>query len=64
MIQRPQFSFVTVFGTAKLYPYNQKEVLKWATQIAERYMGKRNAEIMVGEIVGKVQYWYELLLRR
>src|SRR5215211_3166720 len=37
-------SFVTIFGTAKIYPYKQKEVLKWATKIAERYMGKSNAE--------------------
>ncbi|HMG38606.1 MAG TPA: pyridoxamine 5'-phosphate oxidase family protein, partial [Nitrososphaeraceae archaeon] len=28
--QIPPFSFVTIFGTAKIYPYNQKEVLKWA----------------------------------
>jgi hypothetical protein len=34
----------TIFGTAKIYPYKQKEVLKWATKIAERYMGKKNAE--------------------
>ena len=42
--QIPPFSFVTIFGTAKKYPYKQKEVLKWATEIAERYMGKSNAE--------------------
>ena len=42
--QIPPFSFVTIFGTAKIYPYIQKEVLKWATEIAERYMGKSNAE--------------------
>jgi hypothetical protein len=42
--QIPPFSFVTIFGTAKIYPYKQKEVLKWATKIAERYMGKKNAE--------------------
>jgi PPOX class probable F420-dependent enzyme len=42
--QIPPFSFVTIFGTAKIYPYKQKEVLKWATEIAERYMGKSNAE--------------------
>ena len=42
--QIPLFSFVTIFGTAKIYPYKQKEVLKWATKIAERYMGKSNAE--------------------
>ena len=42
--QIPPFSFVTIFGTAKIHPYKQKEVLKWATKIAERYMGKDNAE--------------------
>jgi PPOX class probable F420-dependent enzyme len=42
--QIPPFSFVTIFGSAKISPYRQKEVLKWATKIAERYMGKRNAE--------------------
>ena len=42
--QIPPFSFVTIFGTAKIYPYKQNEILKWATIIAERYMGKRNAE--------------------
>jgi PPOX class probable F420-dependent enzyme len=42
--QVPPFTFVTIFGTAKIYPYNQKEVLKWATKIAERYMGKKNAK--------------------
>ena len=39
--QIPPFSFVTIFGRAKIYPYKQKEVLKWSTKIAERYMGKR-----------------------
>jgi len=42
--QVPPFSFVTIFGIAKIHPYKQKEVLKWATKIAERYMGKSNAE--------------------
>ena len=42
--QIPPFSFVIIFGTAKIYPYNQKEVLKWAIKIAERYMGKKNAK--------------------
>ncbi|MGA6922802.1 MAG: PPOX class F420-dependent oxidoreductase [Nitrososphaeraceae archaeon] len=42
--QVPPFSFVTIFGIAKIYPYKRKEVLKWATKIAERYMGKSNAE--------------------
>ena len=43
--QIPPFSFVTIFGSAKIQPYKQKEVLKWATKIAERYMGKRNAQV-------------------
>ncbi|TLX69303.1 MAG: PPOX class F420-dependent oxidoreductase [Thaumarchaeota archaeon] len=42
--QTPPFSFVTIHGTAKLYPYKQKEVLKWATRIAKRYMGKKDSK--------------------
>jgi PPOX class probable F420-dependent enzyme len=42
--QTPPFSFVTVYGTAKLHHYKQHELLKWATKIAQRYMGKNNAE--------------------
>ena len=42
--QAPPFSFVLICGNAKLIPYRQKEVLKWATEIAERYMGKKNAK--------------------
>jgi nitroimidazol reductase NimA-like FMN-containing flavoprotein (pyridoxamine 5'-phosphate oxidase superfamily) len=39
--QTPPFSFVVVEGEAKIFPYKQKEVLKWATKIAGRYMGKK-----------------------
>jgi PPOX class probable F420-dependent enzyme len=42
--QMPPFSFVTIFGTARIYPYIQEEVLFWATKIAGRYMGKENAD--------------------
>lgn len=42
--QTPPFSFVTIHGTAKLYPYKQKEILKWATRIAERYIGKKDSK--------------------
>jgi PPOX class probable F420-dependent enzyme len=42
--QTPLFSFVTIFGVAKIMPYKQREVLKWATKIAERYMGKSKAQ--------------------
>jgi hypothetical protein len=30
--------------TAKIYPYKRKEVLKWATKIAERYVGRKKAK--------------------
>ena len=42
--QMPPFSFVTVYGIAEIKEYKQNDLLKWATIIAERYMGKRNAE--------------------
>lgn len=42
--QTPPFSFVTVYGVAEIQQFNQNELLKWATIIAERYMGKDNAE--------------------
>jgi len=42
--QTPPYSFVSICGNAKLIFYRQKEVLKWATKIAERYMGKKNAK--------------------
>ncbi len=45
--QIPPFSFVTIFGTAKIHTYKQKEVLKWAKRIAKRYMGKDEAEAYV-----------------
>ena len=42
--QTPPFTFVTIHGTAKLYPYKQKEVLKWVTRIAKRYVGKKDSK--------------------
>jgi PPOX class probable F420-dependent enzyme len=57
--QIPPFSFVTVYDTAKIYHYNQNELLKWATKIAQRYMGKDNAEAFGREIVLKVKCLYE-----
>ena len=42
--QTPPFSFVTVYGTAEIKHYKQDELFKWATKIAERYIGKDNAE--------------------
>jgi len=42
--QKPPFSFVAISGLAKICPYRRKEVIKWATKIAGRYMGKSNAK--------------------
>jgi PPOX class probable F420-dependent enzyme len=42
--QMPPFSFVTVYGIGEIKEYKQNDLLKWATIIAERYMGKTNAE--------------------
>lgn len=44
--QKPMYSFVTVYGNATITQYNENpdEQLKWSTKIAERYMGKENAE--------------------
>src|ERR671925_74072 len=59
--QTPPFSFVTVYGTAKIHHYKQNELFKWATKIAERYMGKDNAEaygrrnITQGEVLVRIK---------
>ncbi|MFL6461830.1 MAG: PPOX class F420-dependent oxidoreductase [Nitrososphaeraceae archaeon] len=42
--QTPPFSFVTVYGTAKTQQYKPNELVKWATKIAGRYMGRKNAK--------------------
>jgi PPOX class probable F420-dependent enzyme len=42
--QTPQFSFVTIHGTAKIVRQKYNELLKWNTRIAERYMGKSNSK--------------------
>ena len=57
--QTPRFSFVTVYGTAKIYHYRQNKLFEWATKIAKRYMGKANAEAMAEEIVQKEKCLYE-----
>lgn len=43
--QEPPFSFLFLNGNAKIFPYKQKEVLKWAIKIAERHMGKKKARV-------------------
>jgi PPOX class probable F420-dependent enzyme len=42
--QTPPFSFVIVYGTAKIHHYRQNQLFRFATRIARRYMGKDNAE--------------------
>jgi PPOX class probable F420-dependent enzyme len=42
--QTPPFSFVIVYGTAKIHHYRQNELFRFATRIARRYMGKDKAE--------------------
>ena len=43
--QTPPFSFVVVYGTAKIHRYKRPELFRFATKIARRYMGKENAEL-------------------
>lgn len=43
--QTPPFSFVIVYGTAKIHHYKHSELFRFATKIAQRYMGKENAEL-------------------
>jgi PPOX class probable F420-dependent enzyme len=43
--QEPPFSFVFLRGKAKIFPYKQKEAIKWATRIAARYMGKKKSAL-------------------
>ena len=43
--QIPPFSFVMVYGTGKIHHCKQSELFRFATKIAQRYMGKENAEL-------------------
>jgi PPOX class probable F420-dependent enzyme len=42
--QIPLFSFVVIRGIAKILPYRKSVILKWATRIAQRYVGAKNAK--------------------
>jgi PPOX class probable F420-dependent enzyme len=42
--QKPPFSFVTVSGTAKVSRCEPDKLFRWTSKIAERYMGRKNAE--------------------
>lgn len=56
--QTPQFSFVIINGTAKSFHYKQKELLKWAAKIAERYRVRTRLKCMAREIVAKTRSLY------
>jgi PPOX class probable F420-dependent enzyme len=43
--QTPPFSYVVILGTARIDHCEQIEVFKFATKIAQRYMGKEVAEL-------------------
>jgi len=56
--QTPLYSFVIIEGIAEINA-QPEELLKWATKIAERYMGRNNAEVYGKRNSGKG----ELLIR-
>ena len=56
--QTPLYSFVIVEGIAEISA-QPEELLKWATKIGERYMGRNNAEVYGKRNSGKG----ELLIR-
>jgi len=56
--QTPLYSFVIIEGIAEISA-QPEELLKWATKIAERYMGRNNAELYGKRNSGKG----ELLIR-
>jgi PPOX class probable F420-dependent enzyme len=43
--QTPPFSYVVIYGTARIQHCEQSELLRFATKIAQRYMGKEVAEL-------------------
>ncbi|EFL04041.1 MULTISPECIES: PPOX class F420-dependent oxidoreductase [unclassified Streptomyces] len=58
--ERPPFSFVTIEGSAEISE-DPEELLRWATKIAERYVGPEEAEVygrrngVPGELVVRVR---------
>ena len=43
--QTPPFSYVVIYGTARIQHCQQNELFRFATKIAQRYMGKEVAEL-------------------
>jgi PPOX class probable F420-dependent enzyme len=43
--QTPPFSYVVIYGIARIQHCQQTELFRFATKIAQRYMGKEVAEL-------------------
>lgn len=43
--QTPPFSYVVIYGTARIQHCEQTELFRFATKIAQRYVGKEFAEL-------------------
>lgn len=43
--QTPPFSYVVIYGTARIQHCQQTELFRFATKIAQRYVGKEVAEL-------------------
>lgn len=43
--QTPSFSYVVIYGTARIQHCEQTELFRFATKIAQRYVGKEVAEL-------------------
>ena len=43
--QTPPFSYVVIYGAARIQHCEQTKIFKFATKIAQRYMGKEVAEL-------------------
>lgn len=43
--QTPPFSFIVIYGTARIQHCEQTELFRFATKIAQRYVGKEVAEL-------------------
>lgn len=43
--QTPPFSYVVIYGTARIQHCEQTELFRFATKIAQRYVGKEVAEL-------------------
>jgi hypothetical protein len=44
MIKHHYFHFVVIYGIAEIYQYEKDDLFRFVIRIAQRYMGKDNAE--------------------